>query len=164
MKMAVIYYSRTENTKKMAEAICEGMMKVNNVQAKAFSIDAVDADFVNASDCVVVGTPVYYTDMAGEVEMWLDNEAGKYSFKNKIVGAFATAAYIHGGADIALQNILTALMFRGAMAYSGGSAFGRPPIHLGPVAVGDVESFRDLFVTYGERMAIKTVGNFTTCC
>ena len=39
------------------------------------------------------------------------------------------------------------------MIYSGGSACGKPIIHLGPVGMSqDIDSFKELFVTYGKRM------------
>ncbi len=165
MKMSVLYFSKSGNTKKMAEYICEGMMKVNNVEAKAMSIDDVDADFVKESNCVVVGSPVYYTSMAGEMKLWLDKESGKLGMGGKLCGAFATSAFHYGGGEITIQNILIHLLFNGGMAYSGGSAHGAPPIHLGPIAFGsDMDSFKDLFVTYGERMATRAFGLFTTCC
>ena len=40
------------------------------------------------------------------------------------------------------------------MVYSGGQAWGMPVIHLGPVAIApELDSFAQLFRTYGERMA-----------
>ena len=48
----------------------------------------------------------------------------------------------------------------GMMIYSGGSACGKPVIHLGPVGMSqDIDSFKELFVTYGKRMGyLKTAG------
>ena len=41
----------------------------------------------------------------------------------------------------------------GMMIYSGGSAYGKPVIHLGPVGMSqDIDNFKELFVTYGKRM------------
>ena len=45
------------------------------------------------------------------------------------------------------------MMVMGMMVYSGGSAYGKPVIHLGPVGMSqNIADFKDLFVTYGERM------------
>ena len=46
MKLAVIYHSETENTKQAAEWIADGMNEVSGVEARAFSIEKVDEDFV----------------------------------------------------------------------------------------------------------------------
>lgn len=156
MKMSVLYFSKTGNTKKMAEAVAKGMESVGDVQAKAMSVDALDAAFVKESACVVVGTPTYYNTFAAELKSWLDADCGKYALAGKLGGAFATSAYIHGGGEIAVQNILSHLQFFGMLIYSGGGTVGEPPIHLGPVAIdGDIDSFAPLFETYGQRMAAK---------
>ena len=42
MKMMVLYYSKTGNTKKMAEIIAKGMEEIQKVQVKVCSIKDVD--------------------------------------------------------------------------------------------------------------------------
>ena len=55
---------------------------------------------------------------------------------------------LYGGITV---KILCKVM--GMMTYSGGSACGKPVIHLGPVGMSqDIDSFKELFVTYGKRM------------
>lgn len=45
------------------------------------------------------------------------------------------------------------MMVMGMLVYSGGNSYGKPVIHLGPVGMSqNIEDFRELFVTYGERM------------
>ena len=68
---------------------------------------------------------------------------------------------VHGGGTMAIQFILDHLMVFGMLVYSGGSALGRPIIHLGPVALeNELEKTEDIFRTYGRRMAAKTVEVF----
>lgn len=57
MKLAVIYHSETGNTKKAAEFVRAGMEKVEGVEARAFSIDAVDEAFVSEAGGVIFGAP-----------------------------------------------------------------------------------------------------------
>jgi hypothetical protein len=72
--------------------------------------------------------------------------------------AFATEQYIHGGGENAIKELLTFMMVQGMLVYSGGNNYGKPIIHLGPVGMSqDIESFRDLFVPYGERMGYAAV-------
>ena len=53
------------------------------------------------------------------------------------------------------------MMVFGMLTYSGGSAYGKPYIHLGPVALKDeLEKSEDIFRTYGQRMATKAVEVF----
>lgn len=161
MKMSVLYYSRTNNTKKMAEFIAEGMRSVPGVETGVFALDAVDADFVKESRCVVLGTPTYLATMAAAVKVWLDESSRNYGLPGKIGGAFATEDYLHGGADIAVQSVLAHMMVMGMLAYSGGGSKGKPVIHLGPVAMKDrLDEARETFLIYGKRMAEKTVELF----
>lgn len=161
MKMSVLYYSRTGNTKRMAECIAEGMRRVPGVETGVFALEAIDEAFVKESGCVVLGTPTYLASMAAAVKTWLDESSRKYGLAGKIGGAFATQDYPHGGADLAIQSILSHLMVMGMLTFSGGGSMGKPVIHLGPVALKDgLEGYADTFLTYGERMAKKTVELF----
>ncbi len=155
MKISIIYYSKTGNTEKMANQIREGMRNVSRLdEVRTFSIDAVDESFLEQSDGVIIGTPTYFGSLSGAVKLWLEEISGKVNLSGKLAGAFATAAYVHGGGDIAIQSILSYLMIDGTMTYSGGHAFGEPVIHYGPVALdSELESYNQLFQTYGKRFA-----------
>ena len=59
MKMMVLYYSKTGNTKKMADVIAQGMERVPGVQAKTCSIEDVDEAWARESKCIVLGSPIY---------------------------------------------------------------------------------------------------------
>lgn len=90
------------------------------------------------------------------MKVWLEG-AGKYNLTGKLGGAFATANYVHGGADIAMQCVLLHLMMTGMMVYSGGGSKGTPVIHLGPVAIGgELEKYEELSEIYGKRFAEQT--------
>lgn len=157
MKASVLYYSQTGNTKQAAEMIAEGMRKVEGMEAKVFSIDHVDEAFVKDSDCVILGTPVVLASMATPVKEWLDGPGMKLKLGGKLGGAFATARYIHGGGDIAIQSIQVHMLVYGMVVYSSGGTFGAPVIHLGPVGITDrMDESQELFTVYGQRMAQKT--------
>ena len=154
MKIAVIYHSQSGNTKAMAEKIVAGITRVDGVEAQTFSIDAVDAAYVNESVCVIAGTPTYNGTMSAAMSAFLEKAPGAFDLKGKLGGAFATAAYTHGGAEIAVTGILHHMLFCGMMPYASGNAFGHPVIHYGPTAIaGNLADFEELFEIYGERMA-----------
>lgn len=161
MKMTVLYHSKTGNTKKMAEVIAEGMMRVNGAEAKVFSIDAIDEAWIKESKCVVLGSPIYVATICAAVKEWFDGPARKYALAGKIGGAFATQNYLHGGADIGIQCILSHMTVYGMLVYSGGGSCGAPVIHLGPVALHErLDESAETFRIYGERMAAKTLEIF----
>ncbi|SCM81836.1 Flavodoxin [uncultured Sporomusa sp.] len=158
MKMTVLYYSQTGNTKQMAEVIAEGMQTVGGVEAKAFPIEAVDEAWIKESKCVVLGTPIYMASVCGVIKNWLEGPCKAYGLAGKIGGAFATANYVHGGAELGIRLILDHMLVYGMLTYSGGGSYGKPVIHLGPVALdGQLEESKETFRIYGQRMATKTL-------
>lgn len=154
MKLSIVYDSKTGSTAKMAEYIAEGVRTVPGAEARVFPITAVDEDYVKASSALIVGTPTYNGSLTARMKAWLEEAPAKLDVAGKLGGAFATAAFIHGGGDLAIQCVLTHLMVDGMMVYSGGHVHGMPVIHLGPVAISpELDSFAPLFRTYGQRMA-----------
>ncbi len=162
MRFAVIYDSKTGNTRQAAEWIAEGMNGAENAEAKAFSIHEVDEDFVREARGIVVGSPSYAAQLTPDLHAWLLASAGKLDFAGKLGGAFATEQFTHGGGETVIQSILTIEMVNGMLCYSGGRACGMPVIHLGPVGVNDnvekyngMEHYKDNFVLFGKRFASK---------
>jgi NAD(P)H dehydrogenase (quinone) len=150
----IIFDSKTGNTAKAASYIAEGLEKSGHIKVSTFKIPDVDVETVKAADVVIFGAPTYMASLTGDMTSWLQKEGHGLNLAGKLGGAFATAQYIHGGADLVIQTLLTHAMVFGMMVYSGGSAKGKPVIHLGPVGMSPkMEDFADLFRTYGERMA-----------
>lgn len=81
MKLAVIYHSETENTKQAAEWIADGMNEVSGVEARAFSIEKVDEDFVKEAKGIVVGSPSYMAQMTPQIHNWLFEKAGENGWR-----------------------------------------------------------------------------------
>ena len=167
MKLAVIYDSKTGNTKTAAEWIAEGMNSVAGTEAKAFHIRDVDDDFVREAKGVVMGCPTYAALMTPDMRTWLMTSAGKLGMAGKLGGAFATEQYTHGGAEMVIQSILTNEIVFGMLCYSGGGSFGKPIIHMGPVGVNDnvephngLEHYKANFTVFGERFAKKAAELF----
>ena len=116
MKMAVIYHSVTNNTKNMGEQIVKGMNSVDGVEAKSFPIEDVDVEFVKEAKCVVFGSPIYAAHITGQMMNYLLAEAGKLGLAGKLAGAYTTAQYVHGGAELGIREMLDHCMVMGALA------------------------------------------------
>ena len=159
--MMALYYSKTGNTKKMAEVIANGVEQVSYVQAKTCSIKTVDEAWAKESKCIVLGSPIYMANVCAAVKAWLEGPCKCCDLAGKVGGAFATANYLHGGGELGIRLILDHMMVHGMLTYSGGGAYGKPIIHLGPVALGGhLEESEETFLLYGERMARKTMEVF----
>lgn len=161
MKMTVLYHSKSGNTKRMAQVIADGMKSVEGAEAKTFPLEEIDEAWLKESRCVIIGTPIYLANLAGAVKTWLDGPSMKYGLAGKVGGAFATADYLHGGGELGIQSILSHMMVLGMLTYSGGGAYGKPVIHLGPLALKDhLQESEETFRLYGQRMATKTAELF----
>lgn len=167
MKLSVIYDSKSGNTKKAAEWIAEGMNSIEGVEAKTFSIKEVDADFVNDSKGVVIGSPSYAAQMTPAMRTWLLESASKLKLAGKLAGAFATEQYTHGGGELVILSIMTTELVNGMLYYSSGGGCGKPFIHIGPVGVNgnveahnQLENYKEYFTIYGERFGRKATELF----
>lgn len=80
---------------------------MDGAEAKAFPITAVDEEYVKASDALIVGTPTYNGYLTARMKAWLESAPAKLNVAGKLGGAYATAAFIHGGGDLAIQCILS---------------------------------------------------------
>lgn len=166
MKISVAYFSSTGRTAAMAEEIKKGILAFDStIEVGLFHITELTSynedniAFVNDSAAVILGTPDYYAAEANQVKTWLDTCPCKLN--DKLCGAYATANFLQGGADIAIQSLLTQILVKGAVVYSSGTASGLPFIHLGPVCLkGQEEEAAELFQTYGTRFAKKATELF----
>lgn len=159
MKLAVLYFSATGHTKAAAEAVLHGAAK-QGVEGKAFALDAIDTDYLQQADAVVFGTPTYYANTCWQIKKWFD-ESKPILLEGKLGAVFATADYQQGGPDLAALTVLEHMLVKGMLIYSGGSACGKPYLHLGAVCIkGQEKEGLALCEVLGERVARKALDLF----
>ena len=73
VNVLVAYHSVTGNTEKMAQGVAEGAKEVPGANVVIKNVGEVTADDLLAANALIVGSPVYYTNMAGEVKTFFDN-------------------------------------------------------------------------------------------
>src|SRR5262249_787949 len=116
LNVLVAYHSVTGNTEKMAQGVAEGAKAISETNVLLKRGGEVNAEDLLSSDAVIVGSPVYFGNMAGEVKTFLDNWLLKFDFfrdfkmRNKIGGAFATGGSISHGKEITMMAILEAML------------------------------------------------------
>ena len=130
VKVLVAYHSLSGNTERMAEAVVEGVKSVPGTQVLLKRVGQVTADDLFSADAVVVGSPVYWSNMSGEVKTFFDNWQFKFGvfpefrMKNKIGAAFATGGQVSSGKEVTMLTILAAMLGNQMIVVSGGGAFG----------------------------------------
>ena len=130
VKVLVTYHSLSGNTEQMADAVAEGVTSVPGTLAVLKRVGQVTADDLFSSDAVIVGSPVYWSNMSGEVKTFFDNWQFKFGvfpefkMKNKVGAAFATGGQMSSGKEITMLTILAAMLGNQMIVVSGGGAFG----------------------------------------
>jgi NAD(P)H dehydrogenase (quinone) len=126
----VAYHSASGNTEKMAQGVAEGARAVPGSSVVLKRVGEVVANDLLAADAVIVGSPVYFGSMSGEVKTFLDNWLLKFELfrearmRNKVGGAFATGAAISNGKELTMLAILQAMLVNQMVVVGGGGAFG----------------------------------------
>ena len=130
VKVLVTYHSLSGQTERMAEAVVEGARSIPGTIVLMKRVAQVTAEDLFSSDALVVGSPVYWSNMSGEVKTFFDNWQFKFDvfpefkMKNKIGAAFATGGQISGGKEVTMLTILAAMLGNQMIVVSGGGAFG----------------------------------------
>ncbi len=156
MKVLVAYYSRTGNTKKMAQAIAQGV-KEQGLTVHLKSVDTVKPkDLLNYS-ALIFGSPTYYGLMAAPLKNLFDQSV-KYHGKlaGKIGGVFTSCGGASCGAETTLFSIIDALLIHGMLIIGQHRMF-----HYGPVSVGAPNKYvLKHCISYGQKIADITAKMF----
>ena len=116
MQVLVMYYSRSGNTKKLAEEIAKGVQEVKDVKCVLKPISEVTKDDFVTSDGIIAGSPVYFGTMAAELKEVFDKFVGiRNHMEDKIGAAFATSADPSGGKETTIISIIQAMLIYGMM-------------------------------------------------
>lgn len=129
-RILIIYSSKTGNTEKMAKYVGEGA-RSESVTVEVKRVENTQLEDLLKADGIIVGSPTYYGQMAGELKRFFD-ESVKYHGKleGKVGAAFASSGVLGGGNETTVLSILTALLIHG-MVVQGDHVGG----HYGAVSV-----------------------------
>jgi flavodoxin I len=88
-RILVIYYSRSGNTEKMANAVANGARNAGTSDVElTYHIEAED---LVSFDAILIGTPTYHHDMPMDMKMLFEEVAAKnITLKGKVGGAFGS--------------------------------------------------------------------------
>jgi NAD(P)H dehydrogenase (quinone) len=113
-QILVLYYSKTGNTKKLAEAIAQGVREESDIRVILKTVaDVTKEDFLQSAG-IIAGSPVYFGSMAAELKDVFDKFIGiRKKMENKVGAAFATAGDETGGKETTIFSILQAMLIYG---------------------------------------------------
>jgi len=126
----VAYHSVTGHTEKMAQGVVEGARSLPGTRVVLKRVGDVAAGDLFSADAVVVGSPVYWSNMSGDVKQFFDDWQLKFGvfpefkMRNKVGAAFATGGQVSSGKEVTMLTILAAMLGNQMIVVSGGGAFG----------------------------------------
>jgi NAD(P)H dehydrogenase (quinone) len=114
MFVLVLYYSKSGNTRKLAERVAEGIRQVEGVEALLKSTQEVTKeDFVNAAG-IIAGSPVYFGLLAADLKRVFDEFVGvRKQTEGKVGAAFATSSFWAGGNETTILSIIQCMLIYG---------------------------------------------------
>lgn len=133
-KGIVIYYSRTGNTKEMAQIIAKAMNEAD-LSTECKPVSDVKAEDVFSYDAIVIGSPTYYGQMAAQIKQLIDDLVGRHGqLDGKVGAAFTSSANIGGGNETTIMGIIEAMLISGMVVQGDPNGD-----HYGPVSIGKPE-------------------------
>ena len=130
-KGIVIYYSRSGNTKKMAEMIAEAMND-GGLMTQCTSVSEVEVEELLEYDAIAIGSPTYYGQMAGPIKQFIDETVSLHGkLDGKVGAALTSSANVGGGNETTIMGITEAMLIAGFVVQ--GDPQGD---HYGPVSIG----------------------------
>lgn len=130
-KVLVVYFSRGGNTRRMAEAVGQGVAEAE-MACETKAVDEADITDLLEADAIVLGSPTYYGQPAADLKQLIDDSVRFHGKLNgKVGGAFASCGVFGGGVETTLHALNNALLIHG-MVIQGTPRGG----HFGAVSVG----------------------------
>jgi NAD(P)H dehydrogenase (quinone) len=159
VNVLVVYHSVKGHTEALARAVEQGARSVPDTEVQLRVPAKVSCQELLATDALVVGSPVYWSNMSAEVKAFFDrftNECRivppQYQLKDKVGAAFTTGGGVASGKELTLLGILGAMLGNRMIVLSEGQALGATATTgegEKPLAQTDLEEGRQL----GERVA-----------
>ncbi|HTY23895.1 MAG TPA: NAD(P)H-dependent oxidoreductase [Desulfomonilaceae bacterium] len=152
MYVLILFYSKSGNTRRLAEQVAEGVKSMSGVDVVMKTTQEVTKDdFVNAAG-IIAGSPVYFGVMAADLKRVFDEFVGvRKKMENKVGAAFCTSGFWAGGNETTIMSIIQCLLIYGMIIVGDPmSATG----HYGAASVaGPNEEASDIARKLGARVA-----------
>jgi NAD(P)H dehydrogenase (quinone) len=159
VKVLIAYHSVMGHTAALAKAVQEGASRVSDVEVKLETTAGVKCQDLLSADALIVGSPVYWSNMSAEVKTFFDRWTHDcnvlppaFEMKDKIGAAFVTGGEVSSGKETTLLGMVIAMLGNRMIVVSEGEALGAAATTgegKYPVTPKDLEQGRRL----GERVA-----------
>jgi len=104
----IVYHSQEKgNTRKMAELVAKGVREVPGVEADLVNVNdgRVDVRLAEKADAYALGSPDYFSYMAGCLKQFFDDLTIAERSGRKVFGKPFVAFVTHGGGGAAIESV-----------------------------------------------------------
>jgi NAD(P)H dehydrogenase (quinone) len=137
LEILVVYYTRHGATRKLADAICDGVHLVPGCSARLRTVPAVStvceasepaiptdgppyAEPKDLDECagVILGSPTRFGNMAAPMKYFVDQTLAQWlsgSLIGKPAGVFTSTGSLHGGQETTLLSMMLPLLHHGML-------------------------------------------------
>jgi NAD(P)H dehydrogenase (quinone) len=148
-----LYFSKGGNTRRLAEAVAEGVAQVGGVTCLLKHADEVSREDFVGSSAVIAGSPVYFGGMAAELKKVFDDFVSvRKRMEGKVGAAFATSADPTGGKETTMFSIIQAMLIYGMIIV------GDPLSATGHYGVACVGAPDDRAAENGRKLGARVAG------
>ncbi len=151
----ISYYSKTGNTRAMAEAVARGAARVEGVTVVLKTTEETTHEDLLSAGAIILGSPVYNANVAPQVQEFISSWPFEGApLKDKLGAAFVTAGGISAGEELTLLNMLQSMMIFGMVIMGGDdwtAPFGASGIRGEPPFSGE-DPLREAFLKKGEKL------------
>jgi len=155
IRIAIVYHSETGNTRRMAELVREGCLRIEGVEARTMPVEEIDREYLAGAHALLLGCPTYEGSPSWQMKRFLDTV--EVDLAGKLGGVFVSQNWPGGGgADFAEVVLIAGMLVRGMLIYSGGITKGYPYLHFGAVSSRSPEGlYAERCVKLGENISSK---------
>ena len=151
-KVLIVYYSRNGHTKQMAKFIENGI-KEEGMTVLCKSVEETNMNDLTEANGIIIGSPTYFGSMAAQIKELFDKSISCHGkLVGKIGGAFSSSAYIAGGNETTILDIIHAMLIHGMIVQGDYNTD-----HFGPVSLNSPDDVcREKCERFGRRIAQLT--------
>lgn len=148
-RILVAYYSKSGNTRAMAEAVAEGVAEAG-LEADSRPVpDLQAADLLDYAG-YIFGSPTYYGLPAAAVKELFDESVAVHGrLAGRVGAAFASAANTGGGNETTVLALLQMMLVHGMVVVGVAQGDHYGPVSVGPPTARTLEQCR----AHGRRVA-----------
>lgn len=107
----ITYFSKSGNTKQLAEAIGQGAGAVTGTTVRVKPMAETTNDDLQWANAVAIGCPVYMSNIPHEAMALMSKWSGK-ALLNKVGSVFVTAGYMSTGEEVTQINLIANMLMK----------------------------------------------------